>query len=415
MRLFHRIEKLITMEGAAAKKGRRVTLEDLSVVEDAIVIENKGCIEWVGNRSDFKSVQKKYAKAEKISLNAKSVMPTFLECHTHSLFAGDRTNEFEMRNQGRSYQEITAAGGGIASTVKATRAMSDQDLIKLTKNRLQEFLSQGVSTVEIKSGYGLSEKQEIRLLEIIGKLKSFKKGFEVVATYLGPHSKSPDHADLDSYFEEILNSTLSKVAKKKLAERVDIFVEKGFFTPEQGEQFLKRSVELGFAITAHAEQLTRTGAAASFAAQKAVSVDHLVHISDADIVALAKSQTTCVLLPASDFYLKIDYPPARKLIENGACVSLSTDFNPGTSPTTDLSFVGVLARLHMKMSLPEVIAAWTIGAAYALNRQGVAGSLEVGKKCDFIVSDDEYAQFFYRVGHHPVRQVYLAGQLAFQR
>lgn len=415
MRLFHRIENLISLKGAAVKKGRGITADDLSIVKDAIVIENKGRIEWVGSKSDFKAVQKKYAKAKKISLNAKTVMPTFLECHTHSLFAGDRTNEFEMRNQGRTYQEITAAGGGIASTVKATRAMPEKELLKLTRSRLQEFLAQGVSSVEIKSGYGLNEKEEIRLLEIIAKLKTFKRGFEVVATYLGPHSKSPDHNDLDSYFKEILDSTLSKVAKKKLAERVDIFVENGFFTKAQSEQFLKRSVELGFAITAHAEQLSRTGAAASYAAQNAVSVDHLVHLNDADIVALAQSQTTCVLLPASDFYLKIDYPPARKLIENGACVSLSTDFNPGTSPTTDLSFVGVLARLHMKMSLPEVIAAWTIGAAYALNRQDGSGSLEVGKKCDFIVSDDEYAQFFYRVGYHPVRQVYLAGDLAFQR
>lgn len=413
MRIFHGIETCLTLSGAARKEGRRVQEQDLGIIENAVIVEDKGRVRWIGSQTEFKSVQKKFSKAKKINLKAKTVMPAFLECHTHLLFAGDRTAEFEMRNQGRTYQEISAAGGGIVSTVKATRAASDKGLLRLASVRLQEFLKQGVSTVEIKSGYGLNEDEEIRLLKLIKKLKSFKKGLEIVATYLGPHSKSPEK-DIPTYFQEILNSTLPLIAKQKLAERVDIFIEKGFFTLEQGEAFLRRAQELGFDVTAHAEQLTRTGSAASYARQKAISVDHLVQIDKADVEVLAKSQTTCVLLPASDFYLKVNYPPARELIEAGARVSLSTDFNPGTSPTTDISFVGILARLIMKMSLPEVIAAWTIGSAYALNRQDLQGSLEVGKKCDFITSSDVYSQFFYRVGYHPIQHVYLAGELAFE-
>ena len=395
MRIFHGIETLLTLSGAAEKKGRRVNESDLGIIENAVLVEDKGCIRWIGSQSDFKSVQKHFAKAKKINLKAKTVMPAFLECHTHLLFAGDRTNEFEMRNQGRSYQEITAAGGGIASTVKSTRAASDKELLSLASSRMFEFLAQGVSTIEIKSGYGLNEHEEIRLLKLIKKLKSVKKGLAVVATYLGPHSKSPEKADLAEYFHQIMESTLPLVAKQELAERVDIFVEKGFFSLEQGQAFATRATQLGFDITAHAEQLTRTGSASAFARQKAISVDHLVKIDKADVQVLAKSETTCVLLPASDFYLKIEYPPARDLIDSGARVSLSTDFNPGTSPTSDISFVGVLARLIMKMTLPEVIAAWTIGAAHALNRHDLQGSLEVGKKCDLIISGDSHTQFFY--------------------
>lgn len=413
MRIFHGIEALLTLSGAAEKNGRRVGESDLGIIENAVIVEDKGFVKWVGSQAEFKTVQKKYSKGKKINLKARTVMPAFLECHTHLLFAGDRSNEFEMRNQGRTYQEISAAGGGIASTVKSTRGAADKELLSLAAERMGEFLAQGVSTIEIKSGYGLSEDEEIRLLKLIKKLKSVIKGVDVVATYLGPHSKSPEYADLNQYLEQILTTTLPAIAKQKLAERVDIFIEKGFFTLEQGEAFVSRALELGFDITAHAEQLTRTGSAAALA-QKAISVDHLVQIDKADVQVLAKSETTCVLLPASDFYLKIDYPPARELIDSGARVSLSTDFNPGTSPTTDISFVGVLARLMMKMTLPEVIAAWTVGSAHALNRHDLQGSLTVGKKCDFIVSGDSHTQFFYRVGYHPVERVYINGELAFQ-
>ena len=209
---------------------------------------------------------------------------------------------------------------------------------------------------------------------------------------------------------DIVETTLPQLKKLKLCHRVDIFVEKGFFNLEQAKSYIAKARQLGFDLTVHAEQLSSSGAATLFVQNKAMSADHLVHATDADIQVLAASETTCVLLPASDFYLKIAYPPARKMIEAGARVALSTDFNPGTSPTLDISFIGVLARLEMKMSGPEVFSAWTVGAAHALNRQNEVGSLEVGKACDFAVSDEDLSQFFYRIGHHPIRQTLINGK-----
>jgi imidazolonepropionase len=403
MQIFSGIKKLYTFSQAAKKSGRKITADDLTVIHDGVIVEKNGIIHWIGSAKDF---AKSKIKGKKIDLKAEAVFPAFVECHTHLIFAGDRQNEFEMRNAGATYQEISASGGGIASTVRATRAASEKVLLNLAQGRVDELLRQGVTTIEVKSGYGLNEKEEIRLLKAIKKLKNAR----IVATYLGPHSKSPEQPDFANYMSDIVEKTLPQLKKLKLCNRVDIFVEKGFFDIEQAQSYIQKARELGFDLTVHAEQLSSLGAATLFAQNRAISADHLVHVTDADIERLAASETTCVLLPASDFYLKIAYPPARKMIEAGARVALSTDFNPGTSPTLDVSFIGVLARLEMKMSLPEVFSAWTIGASHALNRQNEVGSLEVGKACDFVVSDEDLSQFFYRIGHHPIRQTLINGK-----
>lgn len=414
--LFYGIENLYTFAGAAQKDGRNIQESDLTCVKDGVILEQNGRILWAGERRKLTSTwlkkllsagkSKQKVSVKKVNLKAKTVFPAFIECHTHLVFAGNRHQEFEMRNQGKSYQEIAAAGGGILSTVGATRKAKEKELLKLAQGRADEFVRQGIATLEVKSGYGLNHQEEIRLLKVAQKIR----GPRVVPTFLGLHSRSPDHNSLASYVDEAIEKTLPEIKKKKLAQRVDIFVEKGFYSLEDGERLLAKAQSLGFEVTVHADQLTRTGAGAHLAQKGAVSVDHLVQVSDDDIVQLARSHSTCVLLPASDFYVKIPYPPARKLIDQGARVALSTDFNPGTAPTQDLSFVGVLARLEMKMSLPEVFAAWTVGAATALNKLKELGSLEHNKFCDFVVSDQDLNSFFYQVGVHPVRAVFKAGK-----
>jgi imidazolonepropionase len=418
--LFHGIENLYTFAGVAKKDGRHVQESDLTLCHDGVILERDGYVLWAGEKrkltkdwlkkllggGDKKRAGKKSSALKKVNLNAKTVLPAFIECHTHSIFAGDRRNEFEMRNQGKTYQEITAAGGGILSTVKATRAAKDAELIRLTQERAHKFAKQGITVLEIKSGYGLNHEQELRLLKLLKKIK----GPRIAPTFLGLHSKSPDHPDLAAYVDDVIGRTLPEVHKQKLAKRVDIFVEKGFFTQDDAKRLIEKAKSYQMDLTVHADQLTRTGAGVQFAQVGAVSCDHLVQISEADIRELAASRSTCVLLPASDLYMKMAYPPARPLIDKGARVALSTDFNPGTSPTQDLSLVGVLARLEMKMSLAEVFSAFTFGAASALGMGQELGSLEHNKCCDFIVSDKNLIDFFYEVGEHPVKAVYQSGK-----
>lgn len=407
--VYRGIKKLYTFQGLAKKDGRCPQDSDLGMVEQGLLAVQKGVIVFAGSEKDFKKNQKKILgknRFKTIDLNAQTVFPAFLECHTHLIFAGDRQNEFEMRNRGATYQEITRRGGGIASTVNATRAASGAQLVKLAQDRVDTLVQQGVACIEIKSGYGLSEKEEFKILKAAKKLK----GPEIVPTYLGPHSRSPEFSSLEEYFSHLVQVTLPRLKKMRLADRVDIFVEEGFFSLDQGRRYIRAAQELGFQITGHVEQLSSTGAAREFSAGGAVSVDHLVHLSAEDQKTIARSNTTCVLLPTSDFYLKIPYPPARGLLNDGARVALSTDFNPGTSPTLDLSFLGVLARLEMKMTRAEVFSSLTYGAAAALSRANRYGSLEVGKGAHFVVSDAGLEDFFYQVGVHPVRATAISGR-----
>ena len=404
--LFLDIQQLITLEAAAKKQGRQIREEDLSVISDgAFLVSEEGRILWTGAR---KEALKNYSGPDfkMVSLGAQTVLPAFLECHTHSLFAGERFEEFELRLTGVSYEEISRRGGGIQSTVNATRQASSEELKKLLQKRIQNFRKQGVGVVEVKSGYGLSLKEELRLLEVIRSLKDPL----VVPTFLGPHSASPETPNLDEYMEDLIRKGLPEVSKRSLAHRVDIFIEKGFFTLEQAERYFKAATDMGFQVAAHVEQLSRQGGADLARKFKALSVDHCVNLSDEDIQELSNSSTTSVLLPSADLYLNVDYPPARKLIDQGARVALSTDFNPGSSPSQSLELCSLLARLKMKMTLPEIFSAWTVGAAFALGLEKDRGNLEVGKFADFQVWDKPWSSFFYNFEEIHPRDLYLSGK-----
>lgn len=408
LKVFENIGEILTLEGASAKKGRRVTEEDLGIISDAVLVSQDGRIVWVGPKAQFKKdiLKSSSGEAEFVSLAGQTVVPGFVECHTHLVFAGDRSEEFEWRMQGQTYQEISAKGGGILSTVKATRSASAADLRKLAQKRVDRFVDQGVTTLEIKSGYGLNFETEKKILAVAGELN----GPRVVRTYLGPHSRSPDHGDLSTYMEQILNEDLPRIAHEGLAERVDIYIEKGFFDLALAEAFFAKAKQLGLAITAHVEQLSEFGGTELALRYHPQSLDHVVYVKGEALANLARSETTAVLLPASDLYLKMRYPPARELLDQGARCALSTDFNPGTSPTQDLSLIGVLARVEMQMKLAEVFSAFTVGAAHALGLNSEVGSLEAGKSCDFVALDCGWREMFYSVGHHPVRSTYRAGE-----
>lgn len=401
--LFRKIGLLMTCEGAMKKQGRRLEERDLTLIENHSLIVGGGKVLWMG--SDRKLPRQLKVQKE-VDCREFQIYPGLVECHTHLGFGGSRADEFELRLRGVSYQEINTRGGGIQSTMKNTRSVKATDLLKVTQSRANRFVSQGVTTLEAKSGYGLDLKTELKLLEVYSKLK----GPRVLRTYLGPHSLPPEFSNHREYIDFICSNVLPQVAKKKLAERVDIFVEKGFFTPEQAQQYFEKAKALGFETVVHADQLSLSGGSMLAIQNGSLSADHVIEVGDSEIKKLAKSEVTCVLLPLADFYMRCPYPKARQMIDEGARVAVATDFNPGSSPSQNVNLTGLLARLEMKMTLPEVIGAYTVGASFALNRSHLVGSLEVGKSADFVMTRRDWSELFYSADMLEFDQVYVDGR-----
>lgn len=393
--LIRQIGELYTLAEARAKKGRRITSDDLSLHKKAAVVVHKGRITWVGPE---KSIPKAFArsKLKEIRANHQTVLPGFVDCHTHTVFAGHRAAEFELRNQGVSYKEIAAQGGGILSTMKATRRANGAQLLEVAQVRVNQFVAQGVTTLEIKTGYALNLKDELKCLQVIQKLR----GPRIVSTFLGAHSRPPEFSTNEDYLQFLRVKVLPLVKKKKLAERVDIFWEKGFFEGDSARTYMQEARNLGFKLTIHADQMSDSGASGAGIDLEAQSIDHAIQIPRSKIPELAQSETVAVLLPVADVYLKCPFPPAREMIDAGVCVALSTDFNPGSSPSQDLQWVGLLARLEMKMTLAEVLSAFTVGGATALGLQSETGSIEVGKSADLQFLEGDLSELFYSPGRN---------------
>lgn len=406
--ILRNISTLLTLDGAALKQGRHIQESDLGISEKAAMVVETGRISWVGPNSKIpKELTKKNFK--EYDCKGLTVLPGFVECHTHLIYSGHRADEFELKNQGMSYQEVAARGGGILSTMKHTRSASLAELTASGQKRVDHFVSQGVTTLEAKSGYALNLKDELKCLKAIQSLK----GPRTIGTFLGAHALPPEFKTYEDYLQHLGEKVLPEIKKKNLAERVDIFIEKGFFPKEAGLQYLQIAKKLGFETVVHADQLTLSGGSDVAIEMGSLSGDHLLQIKDAEINKLGKSGVTCVMLPAADLYMRCPYPPAKKLIEAGARVALATDFNPGTSPTQDLNLVGLLARLEMKMTLPQVIAAYTVGAAFALKLQTEVGSLRVGKSADFVCIEDGWDELFYSIGAPAKRAVFSRGKKIF--
>jgi imidazolonepropionase len=371
------------------------------------LLVHKGRFEKIAPSEKGLSLESVATELEEIDLRGALVLPGFVECHTHTVFGGHRGLEMEMKFQGRSYQDISRAGGGILSTVRATREASSSDLEEKTRRRIGKFLSQGVTTLEIKSGYGLDLATEVKMLESI----PMDSPVDIVRTFLGAHAISPEFSSSAEYLRALSEDFLPEIKRKKLANRVDIFIEKGFFEKAESRLYLERAQNLGFELTIHADQLSLSGGTELACQLAARSADHCLQVGDREIEKLAQSSTVAVLLPAADLYLKCAYPPARKMLDRGVKVALATDFNPGTSPTQDLGLVGVLARREMGMTLDEVVEAYTLRAADALGISEDVGSIAQGKKADFTVWDREDDELFLEVGGVRPQKVFKAGKL----
>ncbi|MCO5113736.1 MAG: imidazolonepropionase [Bdellovibrionaceae bacterium] len=405
MQVIRGAEEALTLKGVVQKDGRHVIEKDLGILSKPVVVKDKKQLLFVGtektfdtyykqNKKQFKEYEKK-KKLKEIHLDGGSLLPGFVESHTHSIFAGNRQNEFELRNQGVSYQEIAAQGGGIAYSVKQTRAASQDELEQTAQTRAKLFKAQGVVLLESKSGYGLEHKTEVKSLKAIHKMKL--KGMNIVSTYLGLHGV-PQGKDKSEYLQECFTKTIPYLAQNHLCQRADIFVEKNYFDTQDLEKLVEVIRPYGWSFCVHAEQLSHSGGIRKAVELGAQSVEHCVEASEDDIKALVKSSTVANLLPAADFYLRMKYPPARKMLDAGVKVALATDFNPGTSPTQSLNFVGVLSRLEMQMSRAEVLAAYTFNAASVLGKQKRYGALIDGYSSDILHSESSWADLFYQVG-----------------
>jgi imidazolonepropionase len=386
------------------------------------VAAREGRIVWVGADKALMEEVRLARGGEMLDADGRVVMPGLVECHSHLAWAGDRADEFQLRVAGATYQQVQEAGGGIASTVHATRNATDEVLRALARKRLDRFLRYGVTTVEAKSGYGLSLEQELRLLEVYRDV-SLAHPVDVVPTLLAAHVVPIEYADrADDYVKLITKKLIPAAAKRHLARFCDAFCEKGAFTVEQCRRVLEAGLEHGLLPKLHADQLSYMGGTEMAAGLGAVSVDHLDHVSEAGIVALThvagrQRVPVAVLLPGATFFLgEGGYAPARRMIDAGVRVALSTDFNPGSSPTQNLWMMATMGCSQLRMTAEEVIRAITIEAAAALALEDEVGSLEVGKKADILILDhSREVEVPYRYGMNPVWRVFKDGKRVVKR
>jgi imidazolonepropionase len=407
--LVHNLSQIATPAGRTARRG--AAMRELSVLENAVIIVQDGRFAYVGPENER---PRELLIDEDFDAHGATALPGFVDSHTHIPFAGFRESEFNRRLQGETYETIAASGGGIASTVHATRKASEEALTANVLARAATMARYGTTTAEAKSGYGLDKECELKQLRAI-RAASDRSPVRLVATCLAAHEFPPESRNSEAarqgYLSTILAEILPAVAEEKLAVFCDAFVERGVFTRDQGEAVLRAGVELGMVPRLHADEFSDSDAAALAASLGAASADHLMHVSDAGIAALAASETVANLLPATSFFLMSDrYAPARKLIDAGAIVSLSTDCNPGSSMTESMQTVMQLATLQMKMTVEESLTAATLNGAQSLRLAKETGSIETGKRADFVLIDaPNYLHLVYHFGVNLVSAVFRDG------
>jgi imidazolonepropionase len=381
-----------------------------SIAEAYLCIED-GKIAHFGSMADLKASQME-GVTEVIDASGKLVLPAFCDSHTHIVFAEPREGEFVMRIQGQSYEEIAKNGGGILNSAKKLREYNPDALYASAWARLQEIMHTGTGAVEIKSGYGLTPSQEIKMLRVIKELQR-NSTIPIKATFLGAHAIPTDFKERRmDYINSIIYEMIPVVAEEKLATYIDVFCDKGFFTPEETDRILKAGIAAGLKPKIHANELAISGGVQVGVANKALSVDHLECIGDAEIEALKGSETMATLLPGTAFFLDISYPPARKMMDAGLAVALASDYNPGSSPSGNMEFILSLACTQMKMTPEEALAAATINGAYAMDLQDTHGSITIGKQANFILTKEIPSLAFmpYSFGKTSIEAVYFDGE-----
>lgn len=411
MLFIHNANQLITVRGFSDSPAKKEQMQELHIIEDGSLLVADGKIVAVGKDAELrKQYPEQIEKAEKINAKNKIVTPGLVDPHTHLVYAGSRENEYAMRLKGKSYMEIMNAGGGIHATTRATQQASFEQIYAETKRRLDTFLKQGVTTVEIKSGYGLTLEHEMKQLQVTKQLND-DHPIDIVPTFMGAHAVPVEYKDNpDRFVDIVVEEMIPAVAESGLAEFNDVFCEKDVFTPEQSRVILEAGKRYGLQPKIHADEIEPYGGAELAAEVRAISADHLLKASDTGIKKMADANVIGVLLPGTAFFLMAEYAPARKMIDSGLPIALSTDSNPGSSPTLSLQMIMNLACLKMGMTPEEVIVATTINAAHAIDRAKEIGSLEPGKKADVVIFDiPNYLFLTYQYGMNHVDTVIKNG------
>ena len=405
--LIHNASQLITVDSEGERFKRGKEQGRITIVENGSVLIGER-VEWVGRALDFNF--KLYPEIEIFDATGKVVMPGFVDSHTHLVFAGTRENEFEMRIEGYSYQQIAKLGGGIRKTVELTRKASKEELKRIASGYLERALRNGTTSIEIKSGYGLELESEIKILEVANELNG--KPMNIIPTFLGAHA-IPSGEDKNKYVEDVINM-LTEVSERKLARFCDVFCEDGYFSSEDSERILREAKRYGLLPKIHAEQFSNSGGVDVGLKLGAVSIDHLENVKDEDIEKMSKSDSVAVLLPGVSFFLDYKYPPARKLIDKGVPVAIATDFNPGSCMALSMQLMMTIACVKMKMKVEEAIVSATLNSAAAVGISNEAGSIEPGKRADIIVMDvPDYRVIPYFFGENHVQAVFIGGKLRY--
>lgn len=395
------ISELVTAEGAAAKHGRGMS--ELKIVKDAALAVSDGRIDWVGARGDWAG-----DVAATIALGGVAVLPGLIDPHTHAVWAGDRLGDFEARVAGATYEEILLTGGGIRSTVRATAVASVAELVALARPRVDALLRSGATTIEVKSGYGLAISAEIAMLEAIAKLAAESLA-RIVATLL-IHLPPTETAERPRYVEQVCGELIPEVARRGLATAVDVFVEREAWQVAEAEQMFACAKKHGLAVKLHSDQFHSVGGVELGVRVGALSVDHLEAAGDAEIAAIAGSETVATILPGVSLHLGIPVAKGRRLIDAGAAVAIGTDLNPGSSPLfSTAAALGLAVRMN-GLTLQEALVAGTLNAACALGLLD-RGRLEAGCVADFVVLHArDWRELVYVMGANPVREVWVAGK-----
>lgn len=403
--------QLATLASSKNRPRVKEEMSELGLIEDGSLWIENGIIEGVGTTEELEQqFQDRLHEAEIYDASNHLVTPGLVDPHTHVVYGGSREREFEMRLEGATYMEIMNAGGGIHATTRMTREASEEELIEQTSKRLDSFLKHGVTTVEGKSGYGMDLATELKQLKVMKQLQK-QHPIDLVPTFMGAHAVPPEYKGReDDFVDYLIHEMLPTIAEQELAEFNDVFCEKGVYTPEQSERILEAGKKYGLISKIHADEIEPYGGAELAAKVGAISAEHLLKASDEGIRKMAEVGVIACLLPATALYLREDAAKGRQMIDAGVPVAISTDCNPGSSPTTSMPLVMNLACISMRLTPAEALTAATYNAACAINRQHQVGSLQVGKQADIVLWNvKDYRELQYLFGVNHVRAVWKKG------
>ena len=406
--LFINIKELLQVRDASVNIVSGKEMAFLPTIKNAFLLIKNGLIEDFGEMKNAPKIN-----CDILDCSGKIILPTWVDSHTHIVFAGNREQEFIDRIKGLTYEEIANNGGGILNSSKKLQEISFDDLYKQSAKRLEKVIALGTGAIEIKSGYGLTVESELKMLRVINKLKK-NYNIPIKATFLGAHAFPKKYKNNKAaYVDLIINEMLPKIAEEKLADFIDVFCEKNYFSVSDTDKILSAAKKYNLIPKTHVNQFNSIGGIEVSVKHNALSVDHLEILKDEDLTILKNSKTMPVALPSCSFFLSIPYTPARKIIDSGLPIALDTDYNPGSTPSGNMNFVVATACIKMKMTPEEAINAATLNAAFAMNVSNEVGSISIGKKANFIITKDipSYGFIPYSFGDVLIENVYLSGEL----